>query len=52
MNVENLIEYLTTLDPKIPVYISSPVQGDCENVRPAAQQDFFKDDRYPALVIF
>jgi len=53
MLVSDLVEYLKKFPQDIPVYVSAPVQGDCEALRNFQQTtDIELDDRYPAIVLF
>jgi len=50
MLVSDLVEHLKKFPQDIPVYVSAPVQGDCEALRSFRYIEL--DDRYPAIVFF
>lgn len=53
MTVGQLLEFLKDESVDIPIFISSPVQGDCENVVSISTTiGPILDDRYPAVVLF
>jgi hypothetical protein len=51
MNVNDLREFLASLEGTLPVWIHDPVQGDCENVILLRDKNLYLDERANALVI-
>lgn len=50
--IDDLIKELQKYPKELKIYVSNPVQGDCENLREIRISDLYLDDRYPALIIF
>lgn len=51
MNVEDLIQFLAEYGDHVPVMVSSPVEGDCENVVKLTKEHLYYDPIIRALVI-